>query len=183
MEVGGLQLLPGTKKRLGIKVPGENRFLYIGSAILGATLVTMFALLRYQASLVDQRDQLNKEIANLEDKRNKNDEQDLFLARDRLVATSDLVRNHVYWTQVFSWLESVLQKEIQVRSFSKNNDGRIIISATASSYVIVARQVAIFLADSKVLDLGLGKIESGSDGGIKFDVQLTLDLDNLLKKK
>jgi hypothetical protein len=41
------QLLPGTKKRLGIKVPGENRFLYAGSAILGAVLVTSFAMNRY----------------------------------------------------------------------------------------------------------------------------------------
>ena len=42
--IEGLQLLPGTKKRLGIKVPGENRFLYIGSAVLGAIIVATFWL-------------------------------------------------------------------------------------------------------------------------------------------
>lgn len=182
MDGGGLQLLPGTKKRLGIKVPGENRFLYIGSAILGATLVLMFALDRYQTSLMNQVDKLNTEIQSLEDKRNKRDEADLRLAKDRLAVTADLIVNHAYMTQLFSWLEDILQSDIQITDFGYKSDGKISIIGVASGYTVVARQIASFLADSKVLDIGVGELKSKSDGTVEFTLTLTLELDKIIKR-
>ena len=73
----GLKLLPGTKRKLGIKVPGENRFLYVGSAIMGAVLVTMFALGRYQASLEKQVELINNQLVESERARDKKGEQNL----------------------------------------------------------------------------------------------------------
>ena len=83
-----LQLLSGTKKRLGIKVPGENRFLYIGSAVLGAVLVAMFSMGRYEASLMGQVKQLDGQLVALEQSRDKRDEADLRLVNDRMAVTT-----------------------------------------------------------------------------------------------
>src|SRR3989338_3191099 len=95
----GLQLLPGTKKRLSFKVPGENRFLYIGSAILGAVIVLSFALGRYELALRSQVEQVNTQLVDLEKKRNKGEEEGLRILKDRLTLTSELLSGHVYWTK------------------------------------------------------------------------------------
>src|SRR3989344_5826238 len=97
-----LQLLPGTKKRLGIKVPGENRFLYIGSMILGAVLVTTLALGQYRNSLQANLKRIEDQFVALEQSRNKGAEQDLKLFKDRVDLTSRLLSEHVYWTKALS---------------------------------------------------------------------------------
>lgn len=177
-----LQLLPGTKKRLGFKVPGENRFLYVGSAIFGAVLVTMFALSRHELSLNERVKRLNNEFFSLEQKRNKKDEMELRLTKDRLEITSNLVKKHVYWTQVFSWLENLLQRETQIEELSVATDGKLKFSAKAVNYTTVARQVAAFLTDDKIKDLALGKITSSADGFVEFSMELTLDLPRMVLK-
>src|SRR3989344_242053 len=93
----GLQLLPGTKKRLSFKVPGENRFLYIGSAILGAVIVLSFALGRYELALRSQVEQVNTQLVNLEQKRNKGDQ--LHCSSQADCGISDRARNKGYFTR------------------------------------------------------------------------------------
>src|SRR3989338_7389109 len=127
----GLQLSPGTKKRLGIKVPGENRFLYIGSAILGAVLVTMFALGRQEASLRSEIKNINDQIVDQEQKRSKNDEAEIRSTKDRLALIHDIVDKHVHWTQAFTWLEGMLQSDIQIKNILVNTVGEFNISGKA----------------------------------------------------
>lgn len=179
----GLQLLPGTKKRLGIKVPGENRFLYIGSAILGAVIVTLFSLNRYEASLTGQVQQLNEQLVALEQKRNKSDEIELRVTRDRLKITSNLISQHVYWSQALTWLQSLLQTDVRLKGVSATNDGKLRFSGNASSYTVVARQIAVLLTDDRIKELSLGKISSSNDGTVEFSVELVLDLPRIIFKK
>src|SRR3989344_8192066 len=124
----GLQLLPGTKKRLGIKVPGENRFLYIGSAIFGAVLVTMFALGRQEASLRAEIKNINNQIVDQEQKRNKNDEAEIKATKDRLSLIKGLIDEHIYWTRAFTWLESMLQTDLQVKNVAMTKEGSVVIT-------------------------------------------------------
>lgn len=178
----GLQLLPGTKKRLGIKTPGENKFLYVGSAILGAALVTVFAMGHYETSLKNQVKQLNDQLVALEQKRNKKDEAELRLVKDRMMVTGDLIKNHPYWTQAFSWFENLLQSEVQVKGMSLDKSGKITFSAVATSYTVIARQLAVLLTDDKIKDLKFGGIKSSTDGGLEFGMELNVDLSRIILK-
>lgn len=179
----GLQLLPGTKKRLGIKVPGENRFLYVGSAILGAALVTMFALNRYNISLKEQIKELNSQFVALEEKRNKKDEAELRLIKDRVTLTSDLIRNHTYWSQAFVWFSNLLQSEVQVRGISLEKSGKMTFSAVAKNYIIIARQLAVILTDDKIKEVKFGGIKTSTDGGLEFGMELKVDLSKIILKQ
>ncbi|KAF0190310.1 MAG: Uncharacterized protein FD167_6133 [bacterium] len=177
-----LQLLPGTKKRLGIKVPGENKFLYAGSAIFGAVLVTVFALGRQEVSLKANIKQINDEIVAQEQKRNKNDEAEIRSTKDRLSLIQDLIDKHVHWTQAFTWLEGMLQSSVQIKNVSMTAEGDLDITGRATNYTIMARQIAAFLTDDRVIDLQIGKIGSNSEGMIDFDLSLKVDFTKIIYK-
>lgn len=179
----GLQLLPGTKKRLGLKVPGENRYLYIGSAILGAVLVLSFSLGKYQTSLEGQIEQLNEQIVALEQSRGKKDEDNLRILKDRLLVTTDLVKEHIYWTRALTIIESVLQSEVQFESLAGSiRDKKVNIKATAANYAVLARQIASFLAGEGILDVSIGRISPIGTGKIEFDMGLSFDMERFVQK-
>lgn len=179
----GLQLLPGTKKRLGIKVPGENRFLYIGSAILGAVIVTSFWLNFSSRTLKAEIKSIDEQIEALEQKRNKQSESNIREIQRQLNLAGGLVNEHIYFSQAILKLASLLQEKTQVKNLSVNTEGKVNISGFALSYTVIAKQMAVFLADDSVTDLSLGKMESQADGTIKFSIQLEFKKDELLQKK
>ncbi len=180
----GLQLLPGTKKKLGIKVPGENKFLYIGSAILGAVLVTSFALARYEKSLGGKIENINSQLLTIEQQRDKEAETSLSILKKRLDLTGNFIDNHKYWTKALSRITSLLQKEVQLISFSGGTEENSIgIEGYALSFTVLARQIASFLTDDAIQDLTLGLTDPTSNGTIRFTMILTFDRSKTLYKQ
>ncbi len=178
----GLQLLPGTKKRLGIKIPGENRFLYTGSAVLGAVLVSMFVLQNYITSLKTKVMDINDQITGVEQKRNKKDENELRSLKDHLITTSTLIKQHRYWTQLFTWFASTLEGQVQIRSLNVSTAGKITVSAIAANYTVVAKQIAAFLTDDKITDFNVSKLTAASNGSVEFGIEMKVDLSKLIYK-
>lgn len=181
---GLIKLLPGTKRKLGIKVPGENRFLYVGSAILGAVLVTMFALGRYQSTLEKQLGQLNNQLAEGERTRDKKGEQNLKVLNERMTLVSNILGEHIYWTKAFSLIESLLQGQVRFKSFSGfTDDGKIGIQGEAANYTVLAKQLAAFFTDRSVVDISLGKASVSPDGVVEFGLEITFNKSRLIQKK
>lgn len=178
----GLQLLPGTKKRLGIKVPGENRFLYIGSAILGAVIVTSFWLNFSSNALRGELKSLDDQLAVLDQKRNKQAESNIRLIQRQLALASELIDGHVYYSQAILKLSSLTQENIQIENLAVGSDGKMIFGGLATNYTVIARQMAALLADDSVIDLTLGKMESQGNGMIKFGMDVVFDKAKLLQK-
>ena len=179
----GLQLLPGTKKRLGIKVPGENRFLYIGSAILGAVVATSFWLSFNTTKLENDIKSVDEQILALDQKRNKPTELKIKMTQRQLNLTAGLINEHTYFSQAILKIASLVKEEVQIESLSVDVNGKVDFSGFAKGYTAVARQVAIFLADDSVIDFELGKLDSQSDGKIKFGMTVNFDKISLLQKK
>jgi Tfp pilus assembly protein PilN len=176
------QLLPGTKKRLGIKVPGENRFLYIGSAILGAVLVASIALTRYENGLLANIQSLSEQIEAVDRKRNLKSEENLKMLKQQIEIISGLLNDHTYWTTGLYKLSSLVKDEVQFDSLSYTGDNKIIIKAFATNYSIIAKQVASFVNDDSIIDLDLGKITPSVDGRLEFNLVLTFDTQKFIKK-
>jgi len=179
-----LQLLPGTKKRLGIKVKGENRFLYIGSAILGAVIVSMFALGRYQTNLEDQLTQVNDQISIVEKSRKKSEEVGLKVLQQRLSLISELIDSHTYWTKGLTSIAGLMQNDVRLESFSGDaNLGSIGIAVQASSYAALARQVASFLTESAISDLSFGKTNTTSEGLVETSITIKFNREFIKNSK
>ncbi len=175
------QLIPRNKKRLGIKVPGENRFLYISSAILGAVLVMSFAFNRYEASLSKQLASVNKQLSELEQQRDLKSEQELKVLQYQIENTSALINDHIYWTQGFSTIANLMQSGVQIKSFNYDGLGKISMDLLASNYTVLAKQIASFVYEEKVKDVSVSIITPFPNGSLKFDLVLLIDK-KLIKK-
>lgn len=179
----GLQLLPGTKKRLGIKIPGENRFLYIGSAILGAAIVTALWFNFNIKALENNIATLDSQILELEQKRNKKSESNIVLTQRQLALTGKLIDEHLYFSQAIAGISSLIQEKIQIERLSIEPDGKVNLAGAAVSYTVIARQMAVFLADNSVTDMTMGRMSSRPDGMIEFNMDMVFDKAKLLQKK
>ena len=180
----GLQLLPGTKKRLGIKVPGENRFLYIGSAILGATIVTAFWFNFDIKSLESQGKNIDEQLFALDQKRDKKAEENIQTIRQQILLTTQFLDDHIYLTKAFSEVESMTREDVQIKDIAFDLAGnKISISANAGGYTVIAHQLASLLSDDNILDVSLGDMNPSSDGIIEFSLGISYDPLKLLKKK
>ena len=178
-----LQLLPGTKKRLGIKVPGENRFLYIGSVILGAVVVAAFWLNFEAKFFKGQIKMLDEQILSLDQRRNKQAEQNIRLLDRQLALTSQLINEHIYFSKALSRLESLIQDKIQIESLSVKSSGKLDLSGFALNYTTIARQIAAFLVEDSISDIQLGEMNPQTDGKLEFNMQIDFDKIKLIQNK
>ena len=180
-----LQLLPGTKKRLGVKVPGENRFLYVGSAILGAVLVATLVLTRYRTSLENQIAKLNGQLIAIEQSRDKNKEADLLTTKNQVLLATQIVDNHVYWSKSLSIVTGLMQSQVRFKSiyFSLTPKSQVSIEAVAINFTVVARQIAAFYMGEGITSVTLGKISASPNGYIEFGLTLDFDKAPFINKK
>ena len=76
-DQNGLQLLPETRRKIEVKVPGENRLINMGIAVLVLMLVLVGGLYFYKITLEDRKTGLDTQIVNLEKERDKKVEANL----------------------------------------------------------------------------------------------------------
>lgn len=177
------QLIPGTKKKLGIKVAGENKFLYISSAILGAVLVTSFAFNRYEVSLSNKLTSIDSQLTELEQQRDLKREKDLKTIQHQIENTSALMGDHIYWTKGLSRIASLMQSGVQINDLSYDGLGKVSMDVLALNYTVLAKQIASFIYDDSVKDVSVSKIISFPNGSLKFDLVLFVDESKLIKRQ
>ncbi|HXK40757.1 MAG: hypothetical protein A3G03_01765 [Candidatus Taylorbacteria bacterium RIFCSPLOWO2_12_FULL_44_15c] len=181
---GGLQLLPETRKKIEIITPGENRLLIIGAAVLAIVAVLAGGLYFYKNSLENKLVSLDAEIAALEQKRNRQAEQNILVFNKQLSMLSDLLNKHSYWTTAFSKIEGLTQSQIQFDSLTATMaDNRVDFKATAANYTTIARQIAAFLSDESITDINLSKVNTLTNGRLEFTMQIYFNRSKFLQSK
>lgn len=183
-DKGGLQLLPETRKRIEVQVPGENRYITIGIVALALVFGLYIALKLYAGTLDDQLAALDKQIADQELSRDKKAEQELLAVSQQAMVMKQLLGSHIFWTNAFSRLSRLYQADMRMKSFNAiSTPSSLKFDATASSYSAVAHQIASFLADDGIKDVTLGNIRSNEAGTVEFSVELVMDMQKLLLKQ
>jgi len=81
--------------------------------------------------------------------------------KEKLDLTTDLMDNHLYWTNFFNWLEKKTLSSVEYDSFEGGVTGEYSLSANTNSYADISWQVKSFLDDDLTL---AAKVESGSAG-------------------
>ncbi len=181
---GGLQLLPETRKKIEIITPGENRLLIIGAAVLAIVAVLAGGLYFYKNSLENKLVSLDAEIAALEQKRNRQAEQNILVFNKQISMLSNLLNKHAYWTTAFSKIEGLTQSQIQFDSLTATMaDNRVDFKATAANYTTIARQIAAFLSDESITDINLNRVNTLTNGQLEFTMQIIFDRDEFLTSK
>ena len=183
-DQGGLQLLPETRKKIEITTPGENRLITAGGVILLITLVFAGTLYFYMKSLENKLGTLDTEIAALEQRRDKQGEQNILIFNKQISMLSNILNSHAYWTTAFSKIEGLLQNQIQLNNMTTSlSDSKIDFGATAANYTTIARQIAAFLSDESVKDVALNRVNTLTNGQLEFNMQIIFDRTKFLKSK
>ncbi|MFA5184037.1 MAG: hypothetical protein WC456_00760 [Patescibacteria group bacterium] len=97
--------------------------------------------------------------------------------KEKSAAFSDLLDNHVYWTNFFSWLEKNTLSSVKYEQFSGGLDGLYVLNATAKTYADVSWQVRSFLKDPLVEKATVASAEATSEGeDLTGDLNFTITL-------
>jgi Tfp pilus assembly protein PilN len=183
-DKGGLQLLPENRKRIDVKIPGENRMIYVGTGLTVLILIITGGLWLYSNSLTTKITDADKQIATLEGQRNnlKEAEQKLAILSKQIGITSQILKNHIYWSKGLSKIESALQNSVQFKSFSAVlSEGSLRIQAISDSYTVLAKQLAAFVADDSIKDVTLDNVNTLTSGKLDFNTKIQFDKTKFLQ--
>ncbi len=182
-DKGGLQLLPETRKRLEIKIPGENRLLYIGSALIVLALLLGLGGRYYNQTLIDKIMSIDTQIMELEKERDKKAEENLLIIDKQIGLISELFNDHIFWSKGLDLIGNNLQNRVQFKSFTTGSgEGKITFRAGADSYSTVARQIASFISNEAIEDVALENVNVLTNGTIEFNMTLNYDSSKFLKQ-
>lgn len=183
-DIGGLQLLPETRKKLEIKVPGVNRPLYFAFTLLIIIIVIFALLIFYTNSLNNRIVSLDQEINSIESKRDKEAEKRILTVHSQLNNVNQVVNSHLFWSKGFGRIESLVIPQIRFDTISANfNERKFDFIALAPNYTTVARQIAAFFTDDALIDVSLNKITVLPTGFLNFNMRLNFDPEKFLKQK
>lgn len=130
------------------------------------------------AALEAQISQAKKQIAEADDFQKKLD------------LTADYLSRHIYWSEFFKFLEkNTLASTFYASAFSGDSKSNFKFSVITKSYQDVDDQLRVFKASELVLDAKVSsaalvddKEISGSEGKIKYDLELSLSPDVFKRK-
>ena len=182
-DQNGLQLLPETIRKIEVKIPGENRLINTGIAVLILMFVLTGGLYFYRSTLEDKKTELDAKIVNLEKDRDKKVEANLLTLNKQLSLISTLLDSHVIWSKALSKVEGLLQPQVQFLSFAAAvSDNRFEFKALANNYTVVARQIAAFVSDDSIKDIALTNVHVLTTGKLEFSIKLEFDKIKFLKE-
>ena len=182
-DQNGLQLIPETRRKIEVKVPGENRLINTGIAVLILMFVLTGGLYFYRSTLEDKKTELDAKIVNLEKDRDKKVEANLLTLNKQLSLISTLQDSHVIWSKALSKVEGLLQPQVQFLSFAAAvSDNRFEFKALANNYTVVARQIAAFVSDDSIKDIALTNVHVLTTGKLEFSIKLEFDKIKFLKE-
>lgn len=120
-------------------------------------------------------DILKMEVVNL-----NNEHAPALTFRDKSGAFSDLLENHVYFTQFFDWLQKNTLSSVKYSGFSGDLTGVYTLNATAPTYAEASWQAKAFLNNEMVKNVQISTVSSaGSKEGGNKEKAVSLDAENV----
>lgn len=176
-----IQLLSGSRRKLEVKVPGENRPLYVGGIFLVVAGMIWGGLWYYFNSLSGQLANLDSTLSTLETGRDRKSEKDILTWEKRLALAGKVVGNHLVWSEALSKIQAAAPPAVQFSTFSANAKSAYVdIKATAPSYTVVAKHIASFMAEPVFTEVDINKISGLPSGLLEYDLRVTFDRNKLL---
>jgi Tfp pilus assembly protein PilN len=185
-DQGGLQLLPETRKKITVAIPGENRLLYVGAVVLVIALAGVLGLKFYESSQLALYSEAKAQIEQINQDISKKDNlaliKNIELSGKQLDLADQLLKSHVFWSRGLARLEDLLLPNIQIDSLTlSTTQGEITFKALAPSYTAIAKQISSFVGNDMIVDVTIGEISSQTTGKFEFSMIIKFDKDRFLK--
>src|SRR3989344_6441513 len=185
MEQGGtISLLPESRRKLDISIPGENRPFYYGGAVLLLVLLIFGALKLYTSSLTGRLAEMENEINAIETQRDTKFEKEALLLNKQFSLVGDLLQKHLIWSNVLIGLQNLTEPQSQLKSvLGDATEGKMEITGSAATFTTVAKQIAALLSHEGVVDVSLNKVSTFSGGVLEYSVKVIFDKNKFLLNK
>lgn len=184
MPGGTIQLLPETRRRVDIKIPGENRPVYFGLAFLVLVAIIFAGLKLYSGILTNNLKDLNTKALALEEKRDRVFEKELLILDQRFLSASGLISNHIVWSNALAKIQNLTPPQVRIEIFSADTQkSKIDLKGFASSYTVIAQFIASLLSEEAITDIELNKVNSLSIGLLEFDMKIVFNKNKFLLQK
>lgn len=181
-DKGGLQLLPETRKKIEVRIPGENRLITIGAVLAVLVFISAGAAKLYQNNLEGKIEKLDSQILEIEASRDKEAEQSLLTLRKQATVAFQSLNDHVYWSRGFEIIENSLQSNVQFKNMSLNfSDSTITLKAESDNYTTIARQLASFNVEESIEDVDLEDVRVLTSGRLEMNMRVKFNTDKFLK--
>ena len=164
-------------------MPGRNRSLILSFVVLALVVGLYFSLLEYKQLVLSTLTSIDGQLLDLEKSRDQQLEKQLLDLNKQLVVINPLISSHLFWSDAFIKIQSLVQPQVQFKSVKTDAIGKKIqINAFAANYTTVARQIASFYTLDSVTDITLSKVQSLTTGQVELAMQLFFDPNRLLTK-
>lgn len=183
-DIGGLQLLPETRKKIEIHVPGQNRPVIFAIVFLVLIAGLYFGLMAYKQGLLSSLSSIDAQLADIESSRDKKLESALLDLNRQLMVINPLLSAHFFWSDAFIKIQGVTQPQVQYQSINADVAGKkIIAKMLAANYTVVAKQIAALYTVDSITDVILNKVQSQPTGLLDVTMQINFDTSKFLIKK
>lgn len=138
--------------------------------------VVYLALVCYQAFFVWRTHTALTELATLDATilSYRTLQNDINTSSDTLLAIQQLLDEHIYWTQWFSFLEQYTLPTVYYVSFSGSNTGAMSLDAVAPDYNTIAQQIAVLQGLPEVQSVTVATA-TRSVATVRFTISLQMD--------
>ena len=172
------------KTKTKIKLTFSKAGIFIGGLII-LSLLFYGGLLIYNGFLNKQFEQVQTQIEEANKQRDLEFEEEAVLLDKSLKGLKEILKNHLYWSNLLSKIENLTLSQVNFSKFSgqlnKNNSVDLIFSGKAPGYSLLAKQMVSFNEDGSVSSLDVSELSLGTKGGIEFELNINLPKDILLK--
>lgn len=170
----------------GIKtIFSKIAILILGLSLLALAVYGGFFL--FNKSLKTQLGEIQNQIEELNKKRDSDFEKKVVSLEKGLDGLKIILKNHVYWSNLFSDLEKLTVPSVSFSDLqgSIRADGSIDITlnGSAPSYTYLAKQMVGFGQEKLVSNIEVNGIKLGTEGGVMFALNINFLKDTLLLKQ
>ncbi|MBI4160551.1 MAG: hypothetical protein HY506_01435 [Candidatus Yanofskybacteria bacterium] len=175
-DIGGIQLLPETRRKIDVRVPGQNRSIVL-SCVFGVIVIAIYmALNTYSGSLRDQINDVDRQLTDLEASRDKKSEQNILAVQKQLSLVGSVIDSHIYWSEGFTKIQSLILPQVQVETLNADIvNQKVLIGGVAADYITMARQIAALYTLDSITDIALNKVASNPAGRVDFTMQISFE--------
>ena len=151
-------------------------FLAIGFLIL--VILICFGLWGYQKSLIEEKTNLENQLAELNNKRNLELEADFMDLKNGIEDLKKILKNRLYSSQIFEMLEELTLPQVRFANLDADfSQAKLKLEIEAADYTTLAKQVFVFKEDKRIKEISLSGVELSETGRVNsaFDIKIKLD--------
>jgi len=172
------------KARTKIKLSFSKAEIFIGGLII-LGLLFYGGLLVYNRSLDKQLEAIQIRIEKVDEQRDIEFEKETILLERSLKNLKEILKNHLYWSNLLSKIENLTLSQMSFSKFSgqlnENDSIDLTLKGKTPGYSLLAKQMVSFNENRSVSSLNVSRLGLGTEGGIEFELNINL-LKNILLK-